>query len=66
MQLEEYLAEVRSIHLELARLAERCARVLGDASLSGCDTASTAALVQRQKYLHGRLTQLDALILHGD
>ena len=66
MQVDEYMAEVRSIHLELARLSERCEKLLGDGKPEDCGATHAAALVQRQKHLHVRLTQLDALVLHGD
>ena len=64
MQLEEYMAEVRGIHLELARLSERWAQFVGDGSET-IDPRHASVLVQRQRHLHMRLTQLDALMLHA-
>lgn len=66
MQVEEYMAEVRGIHLELARLSEHLAQAVGDSPPEGsADARRSAALAQRQHHLHLRLTQLDALVRHA-
>jgi hypothetical protein len=65
MQLEEYMAEVRGIHLELAHLSERWAQCVGDGNVEVVDAGHASTLLQRQRQLHMRLAQLDALMLHG-
>lgn len=61
MQIQEYLAEVSSIHLELSLLSRRQAELVqvfgADRPLHGLHT-----LVHRQRQLHARLMQLDALV----